>query len=187
MNMVSRVRSSFAFRLPLPRRLVRLGDLVRVHPFGERIPLPGPSLHAIRCSQAVPHVGLDIVLRPRAQTRAPRFRALNDCLDWRTAVNSTPPSWDPVWTTPCIHQQNSQVDLGFRVPLDGGFSKHCPRFLVVLGGRHFRSHTAARGCSAPARSPGRPVFAALAGLLLKCRSVGKQVHAQRGERVQPGA
>jgi hypothetical protein len=33
-----RVRYSFAFRFPLPRQLLRFGDLVRVHLFGERIP-----------------------------------------------------------------------------------------------------------------------------------------------------
>jgi len=32
------VRCSFTFRLPFPRQLFRLGDLIRVHPFGERIP-----------------------------------------------------------------------------------------------------------------------------------------------------
>ena len=39
---------------------------------------------------------------------------------------------------------------------------------------------------APPRPPGLPVYATFAVLLLKCRSVGKLTHAQKGERVQSG-
>src|ERR1700704_474598 len=53
---------SFTLWPPLPRKLLRLEELVRGHPYGERIPQHDPSLYAARGSQLVPHIGLDKVL-----------------------------------------------------------------------------------------------------------------------------
>src|SRR5207244_9374889 len=62
---LSRVgRSSlFAFRLPLPRQLLRLGDLGRGHLFGESITKFGRWLISVRCRQAVPLMSLDKIMR----------------------------------------------------------------------------------------------------------------------------
>jgi len=60
--------SLFAFWLPLSHQFVRLDELVRGHPYGELIPQHGPSLYPVRCSQLVPHIGLDIVLRHAVPT-----------------------------------------------------------------------------------------------------------------------
>lgn len=45
--MGDRVFCLFSFGLPLPSQLFGFVDLVRVHPFGERIPQPGPGLHSV--------------------------------------------------------------------------------------------------------------------------------------------
>src|SRR4029077_17368511 len=53
----------FAFRLPLSRQLLRLGDLGRGHLLGGRITKFGRWLISVRSRQAVPLISLDNIMR----------------------------------------------------------------------------------------------------------------------------